>query len=55
MAPIPAGTFRPDTFGNASVVMPALPAGTSAKGFAVTIENEGGSPTPTSAIILAGF
>jgi hypothetical protein len=55
VAPIPAGTFRPDTFGNASVVMPTLPPGTAAKGFAVTIENEGGSPTPTSAIILAGF
>jgi anti-sigma-K factor RskA len=54
-APIPAGLFKPDEKGNASVVMPALPKGVSAKGFGVTVENEGGSKTPTAPIVLAGM
>jgi anti-sigma-K factor RskA len=53
-SPIPAGTFRPDERGNASVIMPALPKGVEAKAFGVTVENEGGSATPTQPIILAG-
>lgn len=53
-APIPAGIFHPDAHGNASVILPQLPAGTAAKGFGVTVENGLGSPTPTSAIILKG-
>jgi anti-sigma-K factor RskA len=53
--PIPAGLFRPDANGSASVVMPALPAGVTAKGFGVTVENEGGSAVPTAPIVLAGF
>jgi Anti-sigma-K factor rskA len=52
--PIPAGTFRPDTRGNASVIMPSLPKGVEAKAFGVTVEDEGGSATPTQPIILAG-
>jgi anti-sigma-K factor RskA len=52
--PIPAGTFLPDAHGNASVIMPPLPAGVEAKGFGVTMENEGGSTTPTLPIILVG-
>jgi anti-sigma-K factor RskA len=52
--PIPAGTFKPDAQGSASVVMPQLPKGVTAKGFGVTIENEGGSDTPTLPIIMAG-
>lgn len=52
--PIPAGTFKPDAQGSASVVMPQLPKGVQAKGFGVTIENEGGSDTPTLPIIMAG-
>jgi Anti-sigma-K factor rskA len=52
--PIPAGTFLPDAHGNASVIMPQLPAGVEAKGFGVTMENEGGSTTPTLPIILVG-
>ena len=51
---IPAGTFRPDEHGNASVIMPSLPKGIEAKAFGVTIEDEGGSPVPTLPIILAG-
>jgi anti-sigma-K factor RskA len=52
--PIPAGTFKPDTTGNASVVLPRLPAGVAAKGFGVTVEKDGGSPTPTLPIVLSG-
>jgi anti-sigma-K factor RskA len=52
--PIPAGTFQPDARGNASVIMPPLPKGVEAKAFGVTIEDEGGSVTPTQPIILAG-
>jgi hypothetical protein len=53
-SPIPAGTFRPDERGNASVIMPPLPKGVEAKAFGVTVEDEGGSTTPTQPIILAG-
>ena len=52
--PIPAGTFRPDERGNASVILPPLPKGVEAKAFGVTVENEGGSPTPTLPIVLVG-
>ena len=52
--PIPAGTFRPDQHGNASVILPTLPKGVEAKAFGVTIEDEGGSTTPTLPVILAG-
>ena len=54
-APIPAGLFKPDERGNATVVMPPLPKGVTAKGFGVTVENDGGSLTPTAPIVLAGF
>jgi len=53
-SPIPAGTFRPDERGNASVIMPPLPKGVEAKAFGVTVEDEGGAATPTQPIILAG-
>ncbi len=53
-APIPAGLFRPDASGNASVVLPPLPTGVPAKAFGVTIEKAGGSTTPTAPILLAG-
>jgi len=53
-APIPAGTFHPDDQGNASVIMPDLPKGVAAKAFGVTIEDDGGSQTPTPPIIMAG-
>jgi Anti-sigma-K factor rskA len=52
--PIPAGTFRPDEHGNASVIMPPMPKGVEAKAFGVTVEDEGGSATPTMPIVLAG-
>jgi NTP pyrophosphatase (non-canonical NTP hydrolase) len=53
-SPIPAGTFRPDERGNASVMMPPLPKGVEAKAFGVTVEDEGGATVPTPPIILAG-
>jgi len=53
-APVPAGTFHPDDQGNASVVLPDLPRGIPAKAFGVTIEDDGGSQTPTLPIIMAG-
>lgn len=52
--PIPAGLFRPDAAGNASVVLPPLPKGVPAKAFGVTIERAEGSDAPTAPIILSG-
>lgn len=54
-APMPAGTFKPDEHGNASVVLPELAAGVPAKAFGVTIELGEGSTVPTAPIILSGF
>lgn len=53
-APIPAGLFRPDAKGNASVVMPKLPSGVAAKAFGVTIEVAQGASTPTLPIVMTG-
>jgi anti-sigma-K factor RskA len=53
-APVPAGTFAPNAEGYASVVLPKLPAGIPAKAFGITIENTGGSATPTAPILLSG-
>ena len=53
-APVPAGLFRPDSTGSASVVLPSIPRGVQAKAFGITIENAGGSTTPTAPIILSG-
>jgi anti-sigma-K factor RskA len=53
-APIPAGLFRPDAAGSASVLLPPLPRMIAAKAFGVTIEKAEGSATPTAPIILAG-
>ena len=53
-APMPAGLFRPDASGSASVVMPTLPPGVEAKAFGVTIEETQGSATPTLPIVMAG-
>jgi anti-sigma-K factor RskA len=52
--PIPAGVFKPDSRGNATVVNPPLPPGTEAKAFAITVENEAGSPVPTSSVLMSG-
>jgi len=53
-APIPAGVFKPDARGSATVIQPPLPAGVEAKAFAITIEPEQGSATPTMPIVMMG-
>jgi len=53
-APIPAGLFRPNAVGSASVILPPLPTGVPAKAFGVTVERAQGSDTPTAPILLAG-
>jgi anti-sigma-K factor RskA len=53
-APIPAGVFKPDARGSATVVQPPLPAGVEAKAFAITVEPEQGSATPTMPIVMMG-
>ncbi|HWW16589.1 MAG TPA: anti-sigma factor [Candidatus Dormibacteraeota bacterium] len=53
-APIPAGVFKPDAHGSASVVNPPLPAGAEAKAFAITVENEAGAAAPTMPIVMMG-
>jgi len=52
--PIPAGTFRPDSNGRASMVVSTLPQGVEAGTFAITVEPEGGSATPTMPIVMSG-
>lgn len=53
-APIPAGVFKPDVHGSATVVNPPLPAGAEAKAFAITVENESGATSPTMPIVMMG-
>jgi anti-sigma-K factor RskA len=55
-APMPAGMFKPDPQGIAMMMPenPKVPAGTEAKSFAVTMEPEGGSPTPSGEPLLQG-
>ena len=53
-APMPAGTFTPDLQGSAAVVFPEIPANVQASGFGVTIEDDGGSKTPTMPIYMSG-
>jgi len=53
-APIPAGMFKPDAHGSATVVNPPLPSGVEAKAFAITVEPEAGSSAPTMPIVMLG-
>lgn len=53
-APIPAGVFKPDASGGAMVINPPLPVRVEAKAFAITIEPEQGSTTPTMPIVMIG-
>jgi anti-sigma-K factor RskA len=52
--PLPAGVFRPDAHGSATVLNPPLPRGVEAKTFAITMEPEQGSSAPTSQPIMLG-
>ncbi|MGA7632675.1 MAG: anti-sigma factor [Terriglobales bacterium] len=51
-APIPAGLFKPDAHGSATVVNPPLPPDTIAKAFAMTVEDEAGAASPTMPIVM---
>ncbi len=53
-APVPIGLFRPDAQGGAVVRLPRVEATGSAKTFAVTLEPEVGTPSPTGPMVLAG-
>jgi anti-sigma-K factor RskA len=53
-APIAAGVFKPDAHGHGSIVNPPIPAGTTAKAFAITVEDEAGVPHATTPIIMMG-
>jgi anti-sigma-K factor RskA len=53
-APIPAGVFKPDAQGSATVINPPLPEGVEAKTFAITVEPEQGSLVPTMPIVMVG-
>lgn len=52
--PINAGVFQTDSRGEGNVLLPALPAHTVAKAFAVTIEPAGGVDQPTGPKVLVG-
>jgi len=52
--PVPAGTFKPDAHGSATVIHPPLPNNVEAKAFAITVEPEAGSATPTMPIVMLG-
>lgn len=53
-APVPAGTFQPDTKGSGSVISSGLPRDIVAKAFGVTLENEAGATSPTPPLVMAG-
>jgi anti-sigma-K factor RskA len=53
-APVPAGMFKPNARGSATVVNPPLPAGMEVKAFAITVENDAGATTPTMPIVMMG-
>ena len=52
--PIPAGTFKPDAQGRASMMMASLPKDVDVAAVGVTIEPDGGSEKPTMPIVLMG-
>jgi anti-sigma-K factor RskA len=53
--PLPAGTFAPDSSGYATMIVADAPEGLAVQGFGVTVENIGGSQTPTLPIVLSGL
>jgi anti-sigma-K factor RskA len=54
-APVPAGLFKPDAHGSATIVNPPLPSGVEAKTFAVTLESESGPhDAPHGQAVMAG-
>lgn len=53
-SPVPAGTFWPDSAGSVTMMKTTMPSGMAPKAFAVTIEKEEGSDTPTMPLVMAG-
>lgn len=53
-SPIPAGVFKPGSDGSVMMIHPSMPPGVEAKAFAITIEPEAGSATPTMPIMMMG-
>lgn len=53
-APLPGGTFDSDPDGHALTTLEGPPEGFALAGAAVTVEPAGGSPRPTSAIVVSG-
>lgn len=51
-APLPAGTFRPDSTGSAMHIQRGAVDLNDASAVAVTLENEGGSATPTLPLVI---
>lgn len=52
--PMPAGTFKPNPTGDFVMHHWMTERGVEAKGFAITVEPEGGRDTPTTPIMMAG-
>lgn len=53
-APMSAGVFVPDVHGNAALMKPMYKTPMAPKAFAVTVEPEGGMPSPTGPEVLSG-
>lgn len=53
-APVAAGTFWPDARGNVTMMKTTMPPGMQPKAFAVTVEKEEGSDTPTMPMVMQG-
>jgi anti-sigma-K factor RskA len=52
--PVPSVTFKPEPSGHVRVEKIPVPAGEGVSAAAITVEPEGGSPQPTSPIVLVG-
>jgi anti-sigma-K factor RskA len=53
-APVPAGLFKPNAYGTATLIERSLTIDTEPKTFAITVEPEAGSSSPTSQPIMVG-
>ena len=51
--PMPCGMFHPDRSGSVVMTLDHMTDAPEAKGFAVTVEDAGGSPTPTMPAVLS--
>ena len=53
-APVPAGLFKPDARGSATIVNPPLPEYVEVKKFLVTLEPEGGARGMRGPVVIVG-